>query len=137
MPFFTFNIVQAMNLKKFILGSIGGSVVYFLLGWLFYGLLFPNIYPDNDEQNMVFVYLGCLTFCTLVSYIYVKWANIKSFQTGAMGGAVIGLIFGLSMNFFMYTSMTPNYSNMALDTLINAVMGAIAGGSIGWILGKL
>ena len=72
-----------MSAKNLIISSVVGSLVYFLLGWVFYGMLFTNIYPPSDDQNMVFVYLGCLTFCVLVSYVFhfVSW-YLMSFYSG-------------------------------------------------------
>jgi hypothetical protein len=29
-----------MNVKNFVIGSLVASVVYFMLGWVFYGMLF-------------------------------------------------------------------------------------------------
>ena len=126
-----------MNAKNLAISSIAGSIVYFLLGYLFYGLLFPNIYPSSDNDNLVFVYLGCLTFCILLAYIFLQWAGISQLMSGAKAGAVIGLLYGAAMNFFMYSSQTPNYGNMVLDILINAVTAAITGGVIAYVIGKL
>ncbi|MFZ1705576.1 MAG: hypothetical protein WAT79_14600 [Saprospiraceae bacterium] len=126
-----------MNTKNFLISSIAGSVVYFLLGWVFYGMLFKDIYPAGEEQNLMFVYLGCLTFCLLVGYIFTKWAGITQLMTGLYAGALIGLLYGLSMNFFMYSSMTPNMTNMITDVAINAVTGGLAGAVIAYVNGKM
>lgn len=125
-----------MDIKSFLISSVVGSLVYFMLGYLFYGILFTNIYPPSDNQNIVFVYLGCLTFCILLSYIFVKWAGITDYISGAKAGGIIGLLYGAGMNFFMYSSMEANYGNIATDILINAVMGAIAGAVIAIVIGK-
>ncbi len=126
-----------MNVKNLIAGALGGGLVYWLLGAVFYGMLFTNIYPDNGNQNMVFIFLGCLVFALLMTYIFIQWANITIPMTGAKAGAILGLLYGLSMNFFMYASQVPNYSNMLLDTVITAVSGAVTGAVIAFILGKL
>ena len=75
-------------------------------------MLFTNIYPPSDDQNMVFVYLGCLTFCVLVSYVFLQWAGISS-------------------------NMAANYQNIITDIIINAVMGAIAGAVIALVISKI
>jgi hypothetical protein len=126
-----------MNVKNLVAGTLGGGLVYFLLGWVFYEMLFTNIYPDNGNQNMVFIFIGCLVFTLLLTYIFTQWANITNPMTGAKAGALVGLLYGLSMNFFMYACMTPNYGNMILDTLITAIMAGAAGAVIAFILGKL
>ena len=126
-----------MNLKNFIIGGIVGSIVDFLLGWIFYGMLFKDIYPASENQNLTFIFLGCLTFSLFVSYIFNKWAMISTIATGVIAGAIIGFFYGLSMNFFMYSDMPFNATNMFLDVAINIIMSAFVGGAIGLVSGKL
>lgn len=126
-----------MNLKNFIIGGIVGGIVDFLLGWVFYGMLFKEIYPPSENQNLTFIFLGCLTFAFFVSYVFNKWAQITTFSTGAVAGAIIGFFYGLSMNLFMYSNMPFNPTNMALDLAINIAMSTFVGGAIGFVSGKL
>lgn len=126
-----------MNVKNLIAVTVGGGIVYWLLGWVFYGILFKDIYSSEGEQNMLLLVLGCMTFSFLLSYIFIHWAQISTPFTGLKAGALIGFLYGLSMNLFMYSSMEPHYVNMATDTVINAVMAGIAGSVIGFILDKL
>ena len=90
-----------MNVTKFLLGTLVGGIVYFLLGWLFYGIIFPNIYPPSETERMLFMVLGSLSFGALIAYIFNKWAGISTWMTGAKTGAVIGFFVALWMNFFM------------------------------------
>lgn len=126
-----------MNLKNFVIGGLAASVVYFMLGGIFYNLLFPNIYPTSENHNMVFVYLGCLCVSLLLAYIFVRWAGITTFTSGAMAGGIIGLLYGFSFNFFLYANMTADYTLIFTDVVINTVMGALTGGALGLLLGKL
>lgn len=126
-----------MNTKNFLVSSLVGSVVYWLLGWLFYGILFTEIYPPSDTQNMLYIYLGCLTFALLLGYIFNKWAGISTLMSGLYAGALIGFLYGLSMNFFMYSNMEPNMSNMLLDVVLNAVSGGVTGAVMGLVIGKM
>lgn len=124
-----------MKISNFIISSIVGSIVYFLLGWVAYGMLFTDLYPQ--EGNIVFVYLGCLFFAMLLAYVFTKWANISTWITGAKSGAIIGLFYALSMNFFMYSSREPNYQNITIDVIITLVMSAITGAIIAIVLGMM
>ena len=124
-----------MKISNFIAGSIAGAIVYFLLGWLFYGILFTDLYPPGG--SMLFIFLGCLSFAALLAYVFTKWANISTWMTGAKGGAAIGLFYALSMNFFMYASQEPNYQNIAIDVVITIISGAITGAAIGIVLGMM
>jgi hypothetical protein len=47
-----------MNIKSFTLSAIAGTIVYFLLGWLFYGTLFTEIYPTSgNEKSLSFIFV--------------------------------------------------------------------------------
>lgn len=124
-----------MKTSNFIAGTIAGTIVYFLLGWVAYGMLFTDLYPE--EGNMLFIFLGCLFYVALLAYVFTKWAHISTMMTGAKGGAVIGLLVSLSMNFFMYASIEPNYQNIVTDVAITIVTSAITGAVIGMVLGMM
>jgi hypothetical protein len=126
-----------MNAKNFIVGGIVGGIVNFLLGWVFYGILFKDIYPESPEMKLEFIALGCLTFGFLVSYIFNKWAGISNPMTGLYAGAVIGFINGLSMNFFMYSDMPLNLQNMIIDVVICTVTGSFIGAAVAFVHGKM
>lgn len=125
-----------MNTKSFILSGIAGTVVSILLGFLFYGLLFTDLHPGDSEPYMVFIILGCLFYAFAFALIYNRWANISTFNLGAKAGFLIGLLWTLSMNFFMYSSDSSFDSNFLLLVAIDAVSAAIMGGVIGLVIGK-
>lgn len=129
-----------MKTKNFLVAGIVGGIVDFLLGWLFYGILFIDVFPQPEEssQTMIFIFLGCMTFGLFVSYIYTQWAQISTLATGAKAGAIIGLFIGLFYNFFNL-AMVPDITMQlaALDVGISVVMTAIIGGVIGLVNGKL
>ena len=129
-----------MNVKNFIVGGIVGGIVDFLLGWLLWGMLFRDAFPPTDESqmNMMFIFLGCLTFGFFISYIFAKWAGISSAITGAKAGAVIALFLSLFNNFFHGSNtLTPDYQSFALDVALTVFCGAVVGAVIGLINGKL
>jgi hypothetical protein len=126
-----------MNVKNFLVSGIVAGIVNFLLGWVFYGILFKDIYPQNENMNMLFIFLGCMTSGLFIAYIFTKWAGITNPITGIKAGAVIGLFTSLSMNFFMYSSMSVNYQNLALDVIITIVISAFMGAAIAFVNGKM
>ncbi len=129
-----------MKTKNFLTAGIVGGIVDFLLGWLFYGIIFINVFPQPEEssQTMLYIFLGCLTFGFFVSYIYMQWAQISTAATGAKAGAIIGLFIGLFYNFFNL-AMIPDVTLQlaALDVGISIVMTTIIGAVIGLINGKM
>jgi len=126
-----------MNTKSFLTSGFVAFVIYFLLGWLFYGILFPDLYPKEGEDNMLFIALGCLFFSLLIAYLFTSVASIKSAGEGFKVGAIFGLLNGLSMNLFMYSSMEPNYQNIAIDVALSIVMVGIMGAVVALINGKM
>lgn len=130
-----------MKTKNFLVSGIAGGIVFFLLGWLFYVILFKDFFPPNPNEgneNILLIFLGCLTYGLFIAYIYTKWAVISTLATGAKAGAVIGLFLGLYWNFF-YLAMNPGYpyESFGVDMLITIVSSAIVGAVIGVVNGKL
>jgi len=129
-----------MKTKDFLIAGIVGGIVDFLLGWLFYGIIFKNTFPQPEESTntMLFIFLGCITFGLFVAYIYTRWAQISTAATGAKAGAIIGLFFGLFSNFFDMAMNPEAVLNIAaLDVGISVVMTTIIGAVIGLVNGKL
>lgn len=126
-----------MNLKNFFVAGIAGGIVNFVLGWVFYGLLFKDIYPQNETENLLFIFLGCITNGLFISYIFTKWAGITNPITGLKAGAVIGLFTSLSMNFFIFSSKDINYQNLVLDVVISIVISALIGATVAILNGKM
>ena len=126
-----------MKTKNFLVSGVVAGIFNFLLGWLFYGILFKDIYPEGENMNLVFTFLGCLTYGLFIAYVFTKWAGITISLTGIKAGAIIGFFTSLSMNFFMYSNRTVNYQSMALDVIITIVISAIMGAAIAVINGKM
>ena len=129
-----------MKTKNFLVSGVVGGIVDFLLGWLFYGILFKDFFPQPEESSntMVMIFLGCITFGLFVAYIYTKWAQITTAVTGAKAGAIIGLFVGLFFNFFNMAMNSGATGQMfAMDVGISIVMTAAIGAVIGLVNGKL
>lgn len=127
-----------MNVKNFIVGGIIGGIVDYLLGWLFYGIVFNENFGGKQPENMMFIALGSLTFGMFVSYIFVRWAHISTLATGLQAGAVIAL-FSALLNIFFGNAMevNPNYQLLSLDLGIMLVMGACVGAVVAMVNGKM
>lgn len=128
-----------MKTKSFLIAGVVGGIVDFLLGWLFYGMIFKNTFPQPDEnsQAMLFIFLGCLTFGLFVSYIFTQWAQISTTITGAKAGAIIGLFVGLFHHFFdLAFNPDAAFGLVAIDMAISIVMSAIIGAVIAFVIGK-
>lgn len=128
-----------MNIKSIAVTTIVGSVVYFLLGWVFYGMIFTDIYPQTEGgPNLLFIYMGGLVYSKLISIAITWWANTSSLITGLQMGAIIGVLVGMSMNFFMFSAEPEcNWSQFITDSAVTTVMSAMVGAVIAVLHGKL
>ena len=136
-----------MNSKKLIVGTLIGAIVLFLLGYLFYANLLADYFAANmsgmeefskDPPDLLFIFIGNICTALMLSYIFIKWAGIKTFSTGVKAGAIIGLLASLGYNFIFYgTTTIPTLELVAVDSLVTMVMLGIAGGFIGMVLGKM
>lgn len=133
-----------MNLQKLAIGSVAGGVVYFLLGYLCYGVLLKDFFDSNTNPNFVAdmekmtwwaLILGNLFSGALLAYIFGK-ANVSTAGGGASTGFVVGLLVALSFDLIMYGVLhSTTIKAVAADVAVSAVMSAIAGAVVGWVLG--
>ena len=129
-----------MKAKNFIISGLVGGIVDFLLGWLFYGIIFADFFPQPEETpNMLaLIFLGCITFGLFLAYVYLKWAQIATAASGAKAGVIIGFFMGLYFNFFnMAMHSDATIQMFIMDVAISIVMTAIIGAIIGAVNGKL
>ena len=131
-----------MNSQKFIVGGIVGGILYFVLGYVFYGLLLKSFFDTNgmvvDMDKMVWwaMIVGNLAGGFLLAYILTK-ANVSTAAGGAATGFVVGLLMSLSFDLLMYAighGMT-EMKGIAADIAVSAVLTAIIGAIVGWVLG--
>ncbi|MEZ4972450.1 MAG: DUF1761 domain-containing protein [Cyclobacteriaceae bacterium] len=137
-----------MDAKKRIMATLAGFVVFFLLGWLIYGMLMMDFYMSNAgtatgvqraETEMIWwaLVLGNVLQSYFLVYIFGNWAKITTFAGGMKAGATIGLILGFAFNLTMYgTSNMMNLTAALVDPFVSALMMAITGGVIGAVLGR-
>lgn len=129
-----------MNVKNFIICGIVGGIADFLLGWLLWGKLFKDCFPPHNEEdmNMLLIFLGCMTFGFFLSYVCTAWATITSAAGGMKSGLVLALFLGLYANFFGHSmELQPDYQMMAIDIALMLVCGAVVGAIVGMLNGKM
>jgi len=130
------------------MATLAGFVVFFMLGYLFYGFLLVDFFNANSgsasgvmRADMELVWwaliLGNLLQAYLLVYVFGNWAQVSTFGGGFKGGAMIGLIFGLGYDLTMYgTSNIMNLTATLVDPFVVALMMGLSGGVIGWVLGR-
>lgn len=130
---------------KFLITVAVGTIVTFLLGWLVFGILLMDFYTANttayaglvkDPPVLWAILLSNLCWVFLVTYIFDKWAGIRSLTSGAGAGMIIGFLLGLTFNFSFHAFMNLyNTTYMITDVIVNTIFSGIIGGAIGWMLG--
>lgn len=136
-----------MNTNKFLVGGIIGGIVYFLLGWLVWGMLLADFMNQHTteagkavmkaEGDMIWwaLIVANILWGLVLSYVLVK-AGVSSAAAGASTGAVFSLLIAAGMQCFYYAMMNMSDTTwMAVDVAAGTVVGAIVGAVIGWYLG--
>ena len=135
-----------MKILNFIVGSLGGAVTLFLLGFVIYGLLlmdteFMAMDPDmgwKQQPDLIALFVGEWMTCMLITLVLGYWSDIKTFGGGLWAGALVGLFFGLAYTFSMYAFRTDTeIVNGLMDTVLTIIRFGIAGGVMAIILGAM
>ena len=120
--------------KNVLISGIAGTIVYYLLGWLVYGYLFPDM--TTGEESPLGIFLGCLFYMFIYAVIFVRWAHVTNFKAGFSAGLILGLLYALSWNSFSISGDV-DYVNVIKDILIGSLMTSIGAGTIGYVHGKI
>ncbi len=138
-------IQNEMDTNKILIGGVAGGVAAYLFGFVIWALALDSfskahsLAPAGLEKNppeMWAMIVGCLALGFLYSVIYGRWAGISTLKTGAMAGAVIGLLMGINGDFMMYSMMNvTDLTGVIVDVLAYAVHGSLVGGVVGYVLG--
>ena len=136
-----------MDTKKFLTGTLVGGIAFFFLGYLIYGMALMNFMSSHagsatgvqkpmGELTWWALIVGNLASGALLSYIFLKWANVSSFASGATAAAVVGFFASMGFDMVMFaTSNLMDLTAVAVDIIAFTIMNAIAGGIIGAVLG--
>ena len=134
-----------MNSKNYFLAGILGGIVYFLLGWLVYGMLLMDYMEENaglalgvNRVDMLLwsIGLGSLLYGFFLSYIFSCLGQIKTAAAGAKSGAWVGFFVAGAIDFTKYgTTNITTLNAVAVDILAATVMASITGAVVAWVLG--
>ncbi len=137
-----------MSIKKISIAGITGGAVYFILGWLVYGILLKDFYSTHmnnsimrPDAEMIWwaAVASNLFWGILMAYIFNRWAHITTLSAGLSAGAMISLFMGLgfSLGFYAFSTMYNDMTALVADVAVNVAVGAIVGAVVGFVLGKI
>jgi hypothetical protein len=135
-------------LIRVVAATIAGGVVFMVVGFLIFGLALAETmkawtvnYPGlmKDPPNFIALSLSNLAWAFLLAVIFDRWAGIRTFQAGAIAGAVIMFIAvaAIDFQFKAFMVLMIGFSPMIVDMIACAVMGALAGGVVAMVLGMM
>lgn len=130
------------------LATLIGTITYFLVGWLvFEGLLgrymaahtttLAGFRKEGDGSSMLFLILSCVAYALLLSVVFERWAQVRSFSDGFVLGAIIGVLVAIMTDLYWYSSshFFRSLWPVAADVLAAAFTVGLMGAVIGWYLG--
>ena len=132
-----------MDSTKLILGTVVGTITSFIVGFLIFGLALAGYMAENTaaKEPMEFHWLviGHVFLALLLTYIFMKWAGIKTVGSGATAGAIIGLLAALGFN-FIWLGTTGLFTGGVVAAIVDgvgaAIVSAAGGAGVGWVLGR-
>jgi len=134
-----------MNMK-ILRGTLFGGIVYFLIGWLVYGILLMDFFSANMNQCAARPAADMLWWAIIVSNfsaallltLILKWSGAKGILDGLRTGALFGFLFALTIDLSSW-SMTTMYSKFGVlvaDVAVSTVVLGILGMAIVLLWGK-
>jgi hypothetical protein len=134
-----------MKTNKILLGGIVGSVLFFLLGWVIYGILLKDFMAANYNQSVYRPMEDTIWWAMIVSNLgwgfmvsfVLNWANVTKALPGAKLAAIIGFLLAVSIDlgYYAMTTMISNLTAVLVDIIVYIIMSAIIGATVGWVIG--
>ena len=130
-------------MKNKILAVLGGTVALFGLGYLIYVVMgFHALTGDGvssvfTKLDVPIIILMEVLYATLITIIFSRWVQIKTFATGAQAGFIIGAFLGGCQTLeVLATSDLTDLSGVIIGAVTFGIRFAVAGGVIGYLLGR-
>ncbi|MBK9153800.1 MAG: hypothetical protein IPM25_06225 [Chloracidobacterium sp.] len=134
-----------MRLATFAAGLAGG-IVMFLLGFLFYAVLFATYFQENMVQYAglmkdppVFwaIFVFNIVWAFLIAFVLDHWAKLSGWAEGAKTGAIIMFLVGLATNldFYAFLNLHKALAPVIVHLIVMIILGAGAGATAGVVLG--
>jgi hypothetical protein len=136
-----------MSTNRFVLATVAGGIVLFLVGGLIYAVLAASFFEANqgsavgvmrESPDFVHLALGQLVYGALLTVVIGKWAG----QSGAAAGLRLGAVFGALLGFAMDLTMfgVTNISNITatlVDPFFVMIQMGTGGAVVGLVLEKV
>ena len=131
---------------KLILSAIVGGIVLFVLGWIFYVLIFGGFMMDNFGKIMRTpddYKLWAIIVANFLEALFLAWIYPKGYKGGSpakegfMYGIYIGLLMSVPYVFYIWAQYPIKWQAALLDGVLMLIMTIITGLVIGLVYGKI
>ncbi len=121
---------------KLIKGTIFGGIVFFLLGWLVYGMLIADFMAAHsditlnrpDDQMIWWAMIISNFILALFLTMVLKWSGASGIADGIKTGALFGLLLSSTMDLMMYSMTTmSDLTAVIVDVIVMTVLMAVIG----------
>jgi len=127
-------------------GTLIGGVVYFILGWIIYGMLLAGYLASNfnncanrSQEDMIWwaIIASNLIYALFLTLI-LKWSGTTTIVGGLKTGALFGLLMTSTFDLSMYSMTTTfqNFTGLIVDVVIATALAAFIGMVIVLLWGK-
>jgi hypothetical protein len=129
-----------MDAKKLVIGTLVGTVVLWLVGRLFWVILFADFFARSSgtrEDPMMWpVVLGHLAIAALVTFAVV-WSGSFSLGEGFKVGAIVGFLLWFGVDFIHFGNLDiRTLWATIVDPFLELVRTGIGGAVIGVVLAR-
>jgi len=121
-------------MKNKILAILGGTIALFGLGYLIYvvlgfnsieGPLAEGVFTKLDLPPIIIMEV---LYATLMTIVFSKWTQIRTFSTGALAGLIFGVFIGACSTLAVFaTSELVDLKGVLMDAVTYGVRFAVAG----------
>ena len=137
------------NAKRLVIGTFFGALTLFATGYVMFGIAFPNFYADfmnvgsaTGVARQPFlrwaVGLAMLSYSALMTLAIGSRSGTLTISTRMKMGAIVSFLIWFTADFTLYgISNIGDLRGTAIAPLLELVPGAIAGGVIAFVLGKI
>ena len=133
-----------MDTKNFLIASLAGGIVFFVSGYVFYGVLLHDFMVASSEAGVMKetpdfgpLILSQLIFGAFLTMVLRRWPGAATLAQGAKAGASLLVLLGLGFSLAQYATMNVmEPAVVPVNAVVMAIRGALAGGAIGAVLGR-
>jgi hypothetical protein len=140
-----------MKINKLIIGTLTGTIIYFIVGWIVFEFLLGSytnanttqivgFKKDEQESSLPMLILSCTAYAMLLTSLMLYWINTSlNFKDGIKLGASVGLLVAIMTDTYWYgtSNFYNNATPMILDIMAASITVGIMGGAISLVLSYL